>query len=259
MQPWEVISSIMFSIFLATVIIFVIRKFNWVTLMRLWFFSVVILAVGITLNAFLLQLPFFGGPVYMLSLVLAVPLAFSKVFERNMLIHNFTELLIYPGLASFFVPILNVWSAIVVLVLIAVYDVYAVWHAKFMQKMAKFQINQLKVFTGFFLPYVARKDRVKIERIRSQNIKEKDKLKKLKKLRIKVNLAILGGGDVAFPLIFSGVILVKSGLLPALIVSFTATLALALLFFLAKKGKFYPAMLFLSPACIIGWLIGLMF
>lgn len=255
MEPEISLISIIFSIFIATALILLIRKFRLVSLLRIWFFSVVLLAIGVTFNALLSR--FFEGPVHILALVIALPLAFYKIFERNMLVHNITELLIYPGIASVFVPILNVWTTLVLLVIIAIYDVYAVWHAKFMQKMAKFQIEQLKVFTGFFLPYVAKKDRDKIQNIKSAKLNEKEKIKKLKKLRIKVNLAILGGGDVAFPLIFAGVMLRQAGILQALIITFISTLALALLFALAKKGKFYPAMLFLSPACILGWLIGL--
>jgi presenilin-like A22 family membrane protease len=257
MQPEASLLSILFSIVMATVIILLIRKFKLPVLLRWWFFAVVVLALGITFNALLSK--FFIGPVQLLALFIALPLAFYKVFRRNMIVHNLTELLIYPGITAVFVPILTVWTTIVLLVLIAIYDVYAVWHAKFMQKMAKFQINELKVFTGFFLPYVAKKDRVKIEKIKSAKLTEKAKVSKLKKLRIKVNLAILGGGDVSFPLIFAGVLLKAYGWVPALIISVVSTIALALLFFLAKKGKFYPAMLFLSPACILGWLIWLPF
>ncbi|MFH1249165.1 MAG: presenilin family intramembrane aspartyl protease [archaeon] len=259
MQMWEAISSIIFSIFLATALILLIRKFKWISIMRLWFFSVVILTVAITINAFLIKIPFLGEPVYLLALVIALPLAFAKVYERNIIIHNATELLVYPGIASFLVPMLNIWGAMLILALIAVYDVYAVWHAKFMQKMAKFQIEQMKVFTGLFLPYVAKKDRVRIQNIKTANLTENKKMAKLKKLKIKVNLAILGGGDIAFPLVFAGVLLRDYGVIPALIIALISTLTLAFLFLLAKKGRFYPAMLFLSPACIIGFFIEKLF
>jgi len=256
MKPEVSFLSIIFSIFLATAFILLIRKFKIHILLRIWFFSVVVLAIGITFNAFISK--FLQGPAQVLALVVALPLAFYKVFKRNIIVHNITELLVYPGIAAVFVPILNVWTTIALLIVIAIYDVYAVWHAKFMQKMAKYQIQQLKVFTGFFIPYVANKDRIKIERIKHTNLSQNAKIKKLKKLRIKVNLAMLGGGDVSFPLIFAGVLLRAYGIMPALLIALTSTLALALLFMLAKKGKFYPAMLFLTPACIIGWIIGVL-
>lgn len=266
MQPPEIapeisLISIMLSIILATAIFFLIRKFKIPILLRIWFFAVVALSMGITLNAFFLKIIgiAFESQLQIIAVSIALCLAFYKIFRRNMILHNLTEIMIYPGIAAVFVPILNVYTALILLAVIAVYDVYAVWHSKFMQKMAKFQINQLKVFTGFFIPYIAKKDRHRIQKIKSAKLSEKAKIRKLKRLKIKVNLAILGGGDVTFPLIFAGVLLKTYGLLPALIVIFASTIALALLFLMAKKGKFYPAMLFLSPACIIGWLIGLLF
>ena len=69
---------------------------------------------------------------------------------KNLYIHNLTELLIYPGLAGVFVPLLSIWTMIFLLVLISVYDMWAVWHSGIMQKMAKYQINKLKIFSGFF-------------------------------------------------------------------------------------------------------------
>ena len=256
MKPEVSFISIIFSIFLATALILIIRRFKINILLRIWFFSVVVLSIGITINAFISR--FLQGPVQMLALVVALHLAFYKVFQRNIWVHNITELLVYPGIAAVFVPILNVWTTIALLLIIAIYDVYAVWHAKFMQKMAKYQIQQLKVFTGFFIPYVAKKDRARIERLKHAKLSQTERIRKLKKLRIKVNLAMLGGGDVSFPLIFAGVLLRAYGIMPALLISLISTLALALLFLLAKKGKFYPAMLFLTPACIIGWVIGVL-
>ena len=69
---------------------------------------------------------------------------------------------------------------------------------------------------------------------------------------IKVNIAILGGGDVIFPIITAGVILATWGFLQAILVIAGATLGLGYLFFAAKKKKFYPAMPFITIGCLIG-------
>src|SRR3989344_1588840 len=130
------------------------------------------------------------------------------------------------------------------LIIISVYDIWAVWHSGFMQKMAKYQINELKLFAGFFVPYLNKKQR---ELVREAKAK-KSKLKK----SMKVNLAILGGGDVVFPIITAGVIFRTLGLLPALIVSLCATISLFILFVFAKKGKFYPAMPFITAGLLVG-------
>jgi hypothetical protein len=87
--------------------------------------------------------------------------------------------------------------------------------------MAKFQTKE-GIFPGFMIPYG--KDRV----------------------------AILGGGDVGFPLIFAGVVYSVYGLL-ALIVPVTVAISLFLLFYFGEKSKYYPAMPFLSIGCFVGF------
>ena len=132
------------------------------------------------------------------------------------------------------------------LILISVYDAWAVWHSGIMQKMAKYQINRLNIFSGFFVPYVSKKVKMQMIKLKeSNNSKLKDK-------KIKVNIAILGGGDVVFPIITSGVVLKTLGFLPALLVILGATLGLSYLFFFAEKRKFYPAMPFITVGIFLG-------
>ena len=169
-----------------------------------------------------------------------------------MLVHNLSELLIYPGIAAVFVPILNLPAIIILLVLISIYDIYAVWHFGFMQRMAKFQINHLKLFAGFFIPYADKKTKQKIKLLREKYKNVKILEKKFKKQKIKVNLAILGGGDVVFPIIMAGVVFKIFGISSALTISVFATLSLLFLFIFARKGRFYPAMPFLTAGCLLG-------
>jgi presenilin-like A22 family membrane protease len=175
-----------------------------------------------------------------------------------MLFHNLTELLIYPGIAAVFVPVLSLWSVFILLILISAYDLYAVWHSGIMQKMAKFQISQLKIFAGFLIPSITDKVKTQIEKYKSLSAKDKKKYaSKFKK--IKIGMAMLGGGDVVFPIIVSGVVYLSMGLLPALMIILFSTIALILLLLFSEKGKFYPAMPFISAGCFLGlffaWLI----
>jgi presenilin-like A22 family membrane protease len=152
-----------------------------------------------------------------------------------MLVHNITELAIYPGIAAIFVPILSIWAVVLLLILISIWDMYAVWHSGFMQRMAKYQIEKVRIFSGFFVPYLGKKQ---------EEMLKKTKPGKLKK--VGVSVAILGGGDVVFPIILAGVVLNTLGFLPALAVSIGATAALATLFYFSEKAKFYPAMPFIT-------------
>jgi len=253
--------SIIFAFIFAVVILFLLTKFKIDFILRIWFFAVVVIALSLSFVAFLPEFIHSIYPLayYLVPIIIALPLAFIKIFKRNILIHNLTELLVYPGIAAVFVPILNLWSVIALLLIISAYDMWAVWHSGIMQKMAKYQINTLKVFSGFFVPYISKKLRMQMKK------------SKVKNKKIKVNLAILGGGDVIFPIITAGVVLMTEsiglpfglfplirftgGIIPALFVVAGATIALALLFSFSEKKKFYPAMPFITAGILLGLIL----
>jgi len=244
--------SIIFAFILAFALIFVLMKYKWVIIIRLWFFFVVTLALGISINALLSYTTL--ANISLISLVIAIPLSTLKIFRPHFLTHNLTELLIYPGIAAVFVPILTPISSIALLALISIYDMWAVWKVGLMQKMAKFQMEEIKVFGGFLLPSLS--DRVKKQ---IQNIKQKYKGKKIpnkfKKKKFKVNLAILGGGDIIFPIIVAGVFMKAFGLAPALFITFGSLAGLIFLMIITKKGKAYPAMPYISVGILLGLLL----
>ncbi|VVB83948.1 Signal-peptide peptidase, presenilin aspartyl protease [uncultured archaeon] len=257
--------SLLISFIIAIVILFLLTKFKINVVLRIWFFSVVSIALFITINAILLKSPLaiFANSLFFIipAVIVALVLGFIKIFRQNFLVHNLTELLIYPGIATVFVPILNLWFIIVLLILISIYDMWAVWHSGIMQKMAKYQINKLKVFSGFFVPYISKEMRMNLKKLKKSKIKKK----------IKVNMAILGGGDIVFPIISSGVVLktgsislpfhllpnfaFHGGFLPAVFVIAGATLGLTLLFVFSEKKKFYPAMPFISAGIFLGLIL----
>ena len=260
MEPPEIkpeisLPSILISMAVAVLLILFLMKIRATLFLRLWFFFVVALALALSFNALLMR---FNIPSY-IPFIIAAPLAFLKIFKRNMIVHNVTELLIYPGIAAVFVSILNLWTVIILLLAISVYDIYAVWHAGFMQKMAKFQINNLKLFAGFLIPSLNEKQKKQIELLREKYKNAKIPDKKLKEKKIKINLAILGGGDVVFPIIFAGVVFKTLGLFPAVLTSLFASIALFLLLLASKKGKAYPAMPFITAGCLAGLAVFFLF
>jgi len=263
LEPPEIEKKSDYSIFFGMIIIaFIIAillflfltKFKIELILKLWFFVVVILALSISFFSITKSFDrlFFGIPL--IAGVVAFFLAFIKIFRKNFFVHNVTELLVYPGIAAVFVPLLNIYTVVGLLVIISLYDMWAVWHTGFMQKMAKYQVNKLKIFSGFFVPYIPNKVRAKIK-------KWKKTLKKseLKKKKIKVNVAILGGGDIVFPIITAGVMLKTLGLIPAVLVIFGAALGLAYLFLFSEKKKFYPAMPFITGGIIVGMVLSYLF
>jgi len=253
------IISILFAFALAITLFFVLIKIKAEKFIRIWFFAVTVIAMGLTINAFIILLlkspPNPYEYISILVFIITIPLAYFKIFKRNIFVHNFTELLIYPGIAAVFIPILNVLGIIILLLAISLYDIWAVWHSKFMQNMANFQINKIGVFGGFFVPYAGKKVRQKIKLLKEKYKNKKDLERHFKKAKIKVNLAILGGGDIIFPIITAGIFYKYLGLIPSLIITASATLGLLFIFILARKGKFYPAMPFLTIAMYLGMMI----
>lgn len=206
----------------ASIIALLFIKLQLFRLWKFWFFLSIFLTLTIAFNAFVSQ-------VY--AVILALVLALLKLFRQSIIINNLVEIFIYGGLAAIFVPLFNITSIFILLILISIYDAYAVFKSKHMIKLAKFQ-TKAKVFTGLNIPY---------------------KVGEGKKKRFAT--AILGGGDIGFTLFFSGVILKEFNFVSALITSFVIMLSLLFLLFYGKKGKFYPAMPVLSLGCLIGYLI----
>jgi presenilin-like A22 family membrane protease len=251
---YQILPQLIIAFAIAIGVLVLLSKLNAAFFLKLWFFVVVILALGISFNAILIDLTNLEITA-LIALAIALPLAFVKIYKQNFLIHNTTELFIYPGIAAVFVPILNIWTIIILLIVISLYDMWAVWHSGFMQRLAKFQIDQLKIFSGFFVPYAGSKVKAQVAKLKKSNPKA------LKTKKFRVNIAILGGGDVVFPIITAGVVMktVGLGLASAFFVIAGATFGLAYLFFLAKKKKFYPAMPFITAGIfagmILSWLV----
>ena len=252
--------TIIFYFIIAFALVTILMKYKWKLVIKIWFLLVIILALGISFNAFLKYSTLTN--ISIIALAIAIPLALIKIFKPNVLIHNLTELLIYPGIAAVFVAILQPLTAILLLVLISIYDMWAVWRSGIMQKMAKFQMEELKVFGGFLIPTISKKVKLQIKKIKDK-YKNKKMPAKIKKKKFKVRLAILGGGDIIFPIITAGVFMRAypkqalfgiAGLIPALFVIFGALIGLTYLMFITKKDKAYPAMPYIS-AGIFGALI----
>ncbi len=256
MQPPEIeagpsLIALLISFAIAITLIIILSRYRWKFLIRAWFFVVVAFALAIAFNAIFKNII---PNSYLFVLILALPLAFIKIYRPNIILHNFTELLIYPGIAAVFVSILTPITIIILLILISIYDMWMVWKTGMMQKMAKFQMEELKIFGGFLIPYMSKKVKMQIAKLK------KSKRKTGKK--IKISLAILGGGDIIFPIITAGIFLRNFGWLPAVLIIAGAFLGLGLLLINSKKGKSYPAMPFITSgifvAIIICYLSGLL-
>src|SRR3989344_4688610 len=98
------------TILLVTVLALLLLKLRAIALWKIWFFLSVAFCL---LVSFAILMP------DKVALALASILALWKIFKPNMIIHNFTELFIYGGLAAVFVPLFSLFSISILLILIS--------------------------------------------------------------------------------------------------------------------------------------------
>lgn len=245
------------GVLFGTIAVLLLIRFSAFRLWKAWFLLAVFLALSVAFGVLMPPL---------IAYLLAGILALWKIFRPNPIVHNFTEIFLYAGIAILISPIFDVWWAIILLLLISVYDIIAVWHSKHMVTMAKAQAER-NLFAGLHIPSNSKPEEKNTFGASTKTPAKTGKTntapdKKNTKMA-KNSHAILGGGDIAFPLIFSGAVMtwlieeqglsIAQALTGSLTVTVCTTIALTILFWKAQKEKFYPAMPFLSLGCFVGF------
>ncbi|MBI3035362.1 hypothetical protein HYY71_03495 [Candidatus Woesearchaeota archaeon] len=228
------------AILIGTVLVLLLIKFNKPLVWKLWFFLTVWLTLSIAFAAFVNNI---------VAAVTALIASVLKLYKPNVVIQNLSEIFIYGGLAAIFVPMLNLFAAFMLLIVISIYDFIAVFKTKHMVKLAKFQ-SKSNVFAGLLIPY--EKSGKFIKKAPAEKAAKKEKTR----------IAVLGGGDIGFTLIFAGVVMkglmlketILAGFLKTLIIPAAVSMALLFLLIKGRQNKFYPAMPVLSAGCFLGYL-----
>jgi presenilin-like A22 family membrane protease len=210
-----VLSLTKFVLMLAgiTIVILTLIKLGKMMVWKIMYFLGVSAAVMISLNVF----------VGSYALPMAFLVSWLKLREDDDFWHNLSEILLYGGAVAVISPMFNPATSLILLAIIAFYDIYSVNYSKHMVKMAKAQTR-----TGVFPGLVINKG-------------GKDQ-------------SVLGGGDIAFPLLFASAFIKTPLISLAVVLS-----AFAGLFFLltnSQKGKYYPAMPVLTVSSVTGYVIG---
>lgn len=273
---WKAIPYLVIGIGVATGLILLLRRLKFGSkLWKVWYFLAVFIAMGFAMEVILVMVGLPRTLAGTIGSVIALIMVVWKLWKNSFLLHNLTELLMYTGISVFFVVLFNnnILYAGVLLLLIAAYDAYAVWKSKHMIALAKFTVST-KVFPGFMINYKEDKQG-KTKILQHETTQETNKTtvtttkpakkttKQAKRKQTKEpSQAILGGGDVVFPLIFAGVVLgwlVNEGIAKTTAYALSlpivagASFALILLFTKSQKGKFYPAMPFIGAGCLVGY------
>ncbi|MFT7615273.1 MAG: presenilin-like A22 family membrane protease [Candidatus Woesearchaeota archaeon] len=227
---------ILLALVIGTFFIILIIKYQTYLVWKFWFFTSVLISLMLALYPFALLLFISQKHAFVLTLLVAVALAYLKISERNLTAHTVVELLMYGGLAALFVPIVNVFSAVILLIILSGYDYYMVNKSKKMQLIATEQIKHDMV-AGL---YVSSDNKLHTKNA-PKGKGEGD--------------VMIGGGDIAFPLIFTGAVMKTYGTIDVgFITTLGAALGVIVLFLFAKRNTFYPAMPFITVGCLLSLL-----
>ena len=202
---------LLIMIFVGTLILLGIIKLKLFKVWKAWFFLAVFGALSVALSVLIPKNNLISNELA--AMILSLIITYFKLYKPNAIIHNISEVFMYAGITVIITPILNVFWASMLLLAISIYDAIAVWKLKHMITLATEQAKQ-NMFAGLLLPYESRKkEKIEIkerDEKKEETIKTKIKIelpKDIKKEEKGVKSAILGGGDIAFPLIFAGTVL----------------------------------------------------
>jgi len=228
-------SQFILNFLLATLFIFLILRFVKFEKEKGTIFKILfILAVS------------FGGLLFLetwlpepLSLIFVFVLIFWWLKKPSVLIQDLLIILGIAGTGSILGLSLNPLMVILLLVIFSIYDFIAVYKTKHMVRMAKAMLESRAILALVIPPNIF-------------GFRES-----LEKIQPGGKFLILGGGDIAFPLIFS-VSLIPSGILHSFIVALFSLIGLFASFWFftkQKERKPIPALPPIALFSIIGYLI----
>ena len=174
---------------------------------------------------------------YGLSIALAILLLVARAITERVWLHNILIIFAVAGVARIFGAQFTPESIIFILVILAVYDIIAVYFSKHMISMAVTMFER-NAFFGVVLPFEL-----------------KNWKKTLSESEIKKNISIIGGGDLAFPLFFALSHLVYTSTLAFFIISIAVgfgVFVMHLLYILPNTKKAIPAL----PPLVLFSLLG---
>lgn len=194
---------------------------------------------------------FTGEPT---ATILAVGLIILRFVRPTVWLHNLVVIGGLAGIGAMLGITLLPRDAIILLIILAVYDVIAVYKTKHMVKMAKAMIKR-RVILGIIIPE-------KILGLKASMADvEQDKIpvKRILKPGERGKFMILGGGDLVLPLLLIASVANQNIWQSVIILVFALLGLLAMhLLFIKLKSKPMPALPPLAVFSILGYLISLL-
>jgi presenilin-like A22 family membrane protease len=226
-SPWQFILAFI----IATVVLILILKY----LKKPWLMQV-LFYLAITEGLWIFGSAYFQWPDILFFLI---GVFFLWFFYRNVIMHNIVIMMAISAMAVLFGLNLLPSSAIIILILLAIYDYIAVFQTKHMVSMFK-GLAENKVYFSLIIPQTF-----------------KGIFKKISEVSPQTEFMFLGTGDLAIPAIFI-IACLKISLLTSLWAGLGAVLGFIFLYILFVTQKEKAPMPGLPPivlGCLIGYLI----
>ncbi len=227
--------NFLLSFAIATLFVFFLTKFLKSSLIKGKIYKTLFVLTSLFSGTIFFEI-FFGEPI---ALILMLFFVFWWLKKPNVLNQNLLMIFGISGICSILGLSFKPENLILILILLSIYDFLAVYKTRHMVEIAKGMIEQ-KIIFGFVIPPDFLSFGESVEKIEPGG-----------------KFLILGGGDVAFPLLLS-VSLIPFGILKATIVSIFSLIGLFfsfLIFFFQKERKPIPALPPIAFFSIIGFLI----
>jgi len=176
----------------------------------------------------------------LLPLLFCALLVYRRAKHPTLLNHNLFIGLGLAGISAILGLSFQPEAFVILLALLSIYDFIAVYKTKHMQKMATSMLKS-GTMMGLIIPHKFTNLSASLEKVQSGK-----------------EFVILGGGDIAFPLMFSSSLIAVYGITSSLVVAAFAVFGILLTFLLflsQKKRKPLPALPTISFFTILGYLV----
>ena len=218
--------------------------FSFIPITALKFVLRLLFALMFSWGAFIATVFYLPLP---LAITIGVMLGAAWLLIPFIWLHNLVLILALTSLGAVFGRFITPWTAMLLIILMAVYDFLAV-RFKFMTWMAD-QLIKIEALPAIIIPkdYSGWSSNLKQDRvIKLLAIKSTDK-----------KCSILGGGDIAFPCLLTASVYFAQGLIPAAIIALFGLLGLIVTYSIQKlliKEKPMPALPPIAALTLVGLL-----
>jgi presenilin-like A22 family membrane protease len=182
------------------------------------------------------------------TLLIAAAVSLLWLFMPRIWLHNLVMVIAMVSVAAVFGRLISPWTAMILILALAVYDFFAVRFGYMLWLVKK--MSQSSTLPAFILPRHASEWR--------GSVKQSDFSKMVEEKQEDRDYSILGGGDIAFPLLLTASVYFASGFNPALIVTLASMAGLIAAYWIQAvflKGKPMPALPPIAALALIAFLI----